>query len=60
MLKQASSLARRATRWWSAPVRFTTSAAAMLRNRSGNRPRAPSSWLAHTPVGIRAPLDAQS
>jgi hypothetical protein len=57
MIKQATSLARRATRWWSAPVRFTNHAAQALRDSA---PRRGGLWLKKTPVGIRAGLDTPS
>ena len=57
MLKRSNAPARRASRWWSAPMRFTANAVAAL-GRS-TLPRETGSWLKQTPVGIR-PLDAQS
>ena len=48
-----------ATRWWSAPMRFTADTLARLRN-SATLPRAEvgGQWLKQTPVGIRT-LGAQ-
>lgn len=51
MIKQATSLARRATRWWSAPMRFTAHAAQALRDST--QPPRTGFWLKQTPVGIR-------
>jgi hypothetical protein len=59
MIKQAASLAQRATRWWSAPARFTAETIAMLRAKAVSRARMQSRWLMQAPVGIRASLDAQ-
>jgi hypothetical protein len=59
MIKQATSLARRATRWWSAPARFTAETIAMLRSTSTPRAGVQNRWLTQAPVGIRTPLDAQ-
>ena len=59
MIKQASSLAQRATRWWSAPARFTADTIAMLRTTTVSRARMQNRWLLQAPVGIRASLDAQ-
>ena len=57
MLKRSNAPARRASRWWSAPMRFTANAIDAI--RSSTLPRETGSWLKQTPVGIR-PLDAQS
>ena len=57
MLKRSNAAARRASRWWSAPMRFTANAIDAI--RSSTLPRETGSWLKQTPVGIR-PLDAQS
>jgi hypothetical protein len=47
-------VARRATRWWSQPVRFTASAVAALRDSAAAHERRGRAWLTQTPVGIRA------
>jgi hypothetical protein len=60
MIKQPSSREHRATRWWSAPARFTAETIAMLRSTTVARARMQNRWLTQAPVGIRAPLDAQS
>jgi hypothetical protein len=59
MIKRASSLAQRSTRWWSAPARFTAETIAMLRTTGVSRARMQNRWLTQAPVGIRASLDAQ-
>jgi len=45
-------LAARVNRWWSAPLRLTTSAASALRSRAAGEAKL---WLRQTPVGIRNP-----
>jgi hypothetical protein len=57
MIEQASYVARRATRWWSAPARFTAGAVAALRRSASASAQRHGSWLAHAPVGNR--LNAQ-
>jgi hypothetical protein len=47
------SLAQRMSRWWSAPLRLTTSAAETLRGRHNPRAVRAKPWLQQTPVGIR-------
>jgi hypothetical protein len=42
----------RVSRWWSAPLRLTTTATAALRNRAAGEAKL---WLRQTPVGIRNP-----
>jgi hypothetical protein len=59
MITQATSLAQRATRWWSAPARFTAETIAMLRTTAVSRARMQNRWLMQAPVGIRASFDAQ-
>jgi hypothetical protein len=59
MSKQTSSRAQRATRWWSAPARFTADTIALLRTTTMSRARMQNRWLLQAPVGIRASLDAQ-
>ena len=55
MDKSSSALARRATRWWSAPLRFTADTLALLRkSAAAPRERVSGRWLLQTPVGIRA------
>ena len=54
MLKRSNAPARRASRWWSAPMRFTANAIAAI--RSSTLPREGGSWLKqnagrHSPVG---------
>lgn len=57
MIKHRYSAERGTNRWWSAPVRFSTSALTALRASAARSGRDARSWLAHSPVGIRSPLD---
>jgi hypothetical protein len=53
-----TQLSRRATRWWSAPARFTAASLALLRRASLRRERDSlenDPWVRQTPVGIRVP-----
>jgi len=59
MTDHATLLARRASRWWSAPARFTVDAASALRRATTVRRGTHGSWLTQAPVGIRAPLNVQ-
>jgi hypothetical protein len=59
MIKRANCLAQRATRWWSAPARFTAETLAILRATAVSRARMQNRWLMQAPVGIRASLGAQ-
>jgi hypothetical protein len=49
------ALALRMSRWWSAPLRLTTSAAAALRSRATGEAARAKFWLRQAPVGIRNP-----
>jgi hypothetical protein len=60
MAKSSTPLARGASRWWPAPMRFTGDAIALLRAAARvPRGRHGARWLLRTPVGIRA-LNARS
>jgi len=47
------ALAQRLSRWWSAPLRLTTSAAEALRGAPTARLTPAKPWVQQTPVGIR-------
>jgi hypothetical protein len=49
------ALAQRLSRWWSAPLRLTASAAEALRNAPVVPATPQKPWLQQTPVGIRNP-----
>ena len=49
------ALAERLSRWWSAPLRLTMSAAEALRGASSPAATQTKAWLQQTPVGIRTP-----
>jgi hypothetical protein len=56
--KQVNPPSRRATRWWSAPSRFTTASLTLLRKAALHRRRDSAesdTWVGQTPVGIRVP-----
>ena len=53
--KETTPLAGRATRWWSAPVRFHAATFALLRRAAAHRAFAHADpWLRQTRNGIRA------
>jgi hypothetical protein len=55
-----NSVAQTASRWWSAPARFSNAPLSLLRKAVLQQYAAASNaWLHHhSPVGIRAQLDA--
>jgi hypothetical protein len=56
--KQANSPSRRATRWWSAPSRFTSASLTLLRRAASQRQLLRvdnDTWVGQAPVGIRVP-----
>jgi hypothetical protein len=57
--KEPTTLARRTTRWWKAPVRLPTAAFKLLSKTTLGRFWPKDCWLEHRPAGIRAHAEQQ-